>query len=398
MDFACSNFSRDNISASIWSMSDVNIPLGYAMSSLLIIFILIGVPWNISIVAIIFKKHLYEQPTYMMLLSLTLINLLYSVLCIPFIIIAQFIREFPLGNSDYVRCQVCHFCGIIQNTFFFVSVYSLVLLSLDRLVYTKRPLRYESVVTMRRVIIIILIVWFFSFFLSSLPLFGIGLIDFGDLLGACSIGYELAGGEGLDYIYFLFIVAGLCFIPVCILVVSNIWLLCIIRRNISKGYHRAVLNTSSHVSSPSLLLRINDRNREKHLRLTQIFGVIFLVNIITWTPSFFSIILLTQVIIPIYIVFAHLCLISQVVIHPIVQVVLLRDIRSEITRCWKFWKCRRCGDCERRVWCCKCALCLCFCDCMNAISAAVVSHHGGQNTETQNIEAQNIEAQSTDIC
>ena len=281
----------------------------------------------------------------------------------PLNVIAQLTREFPFGSNDNTRCIVCHLFGVIQNTFFLLSVYSVTLLSLDRLLYVKRPLKYAKTVTVRRTILILLFCWLLSFLLSSLPLFGVGLIDFGDLLAACSVGYDLSA-EDPDYVYFLSMIAGICVVPMCVLLVSNIWLLCIIRKKISKGYHRSILDASA---SSSLTLRIIDENKQKHLRLTQIFGVIFMTSIVTWTPTLVSIILLTQIILPAYIVFAHICLLSQVVIHPVVQVILLKDIRDEITRCC------RCYSCKGRVLCKDNKLCLCVCGLLNTVSAAVTS-------------------------
>ena len=126
--------------------------------------------------------------------------------------------------------------------------------------------------------------------------------------------------------------------------VTNIWMLCIMRKNVSMGYHRSLLNANTFMNRrPSIFLKIEDENKRKQLRMTQIFGAIFVINIITWIPLLIVVILVQlprQIIVPVFILFAQLCFLSQIVLHPILQVVLLKDIRIEITRCCSYLTCR----------------------------------------------------------
>ena len=64
------------------------------------------------------------------------------------------------------------------------------------------------------------------------------------------------------------------------------------------------------------------------LTFCESFFVVFVLDFLTWLPSLVSLSLVAGgVVIPEYIAFAQLCLLSQVVFHPISQVIFLKDIR-----------------------------------------------------------------------
>ena len=108
-----------------------------------LLLVIVGIPWNIIVLITIFSKCLFKQPTYILLLNLVVADLLN--LCFLFFIVSSNItQEFALGNSDYSRCPVSHTVVISMISLNFVSYYTLTLMSIDRLIYLKWPLRCDK--------------------------------------------------------------------------------------------------------------------------------------------------------------------------------------------------------------------------------------------------------------
>ena len=337
LSFVCSNFSQDVISPELWVLEEVYRNYTLSIGVVLSIFLLIGIPWNSVVIIVILKNRLFVQPAIVLLLNLAVTDLLLCVLVMPFNIVSAFADEFLFGSSDYVRCQVCQM-GIMLNILLLMSVYNVTLLSLDRFLYVRVPMRYEKIVTTKRVILVLTLCWFVFMLFSLLPLLGIGTIGFSQVISTCAIKAS-SMGPNIKYLYLWMYVAVACFVPIIILLVTNIWMLCIVKKGISKGFHRAVRNSLGQGGRPSLTIELKDKYKRNQIRLLQIFGAIFCANIITWVPILGSLILLVIVIVPGVVVFAHLCLLFQAVIHPILQVLLLRDIRVEFSHL--FYLCSR---------------------------------------------------------
>ncbi len=142
----CLNFSQDTISPDLWTLSDDYFGPGIGVGIILAIFMLIAVPWNSFLIGIIIKKCLFKEPAILLLLNLAITDLLISLFFLPFNIIPALTGEYIFGNSDYTRCQVCQ-TGIVFSILLAVSIHNVALLSLDRFLYIKMPLKYKKIVT-----------------------------------------------------------------------------------------------------------------------------------------------------------------------------------------------------------------------------------------------------------
>ncbi len=394
MDFACSNRSQESVTTELWVLSDDQQPYAYSVAAVLLIYILVGVPWNIMVLVIILKKRLYVQPTYMLLFNLSCTDLLNCLLQMPLGIVSALAGEFIFGDSDYIRCINCRIFGSILRLLLYLSVNYIALLSLDRFLYVKYPLKYEKIVTIKRTVAALIVCWLVTTVLTFL---GIEFVKFNHYSALCHASYS-SGDSYLQILYFWLLTIGLCCLPIPIIIVCNIGMLYIIRRNISRGYHRSILNNPSGYRRPSFILRMKEEKQHRQLRLTQIFGTIFIVNIIIWIPSSISLVLMGFVEVPAFFVLTHLCFLSQVVIHPFLQVFLLRDIRNEITHCCSSSSCvsdspfpdenergcsgRKCMDSILSGVLCNNPVCSCICMTINACGAAVVGHHSHDCQDT----------------
>ena len=332
LELACSNYSRDSLSTDLWTLLNPFEKIALGVGIVCTIFMLIGVPWNLLVIVTVLRKHLFLQPAILLLLNLAITDFLLCLVALPYNAVPAIANEFIFGNTDYVRCQFCQ-VGFIYTLLLLMSVYNVALLSLDRFLYVKKPLKYEKIVTVKRVSVVLLICWLLFTVFSLLPIFGVGQIALGEVVSTCTVSFdfETMQDSRTNYVYLLVFIMGASILPAIILIVTNIWMLCIIRISIMKGYHRATENSGNR-GSLNLLVR-------KHIRLVQVFGAIFCANIFTWVPTFISIVMIAaNVIVPWFIALGHLSLLSQAVIHPILQVVMLKDIRVEITRPYYYFK------------------------------------------------------------
>ena len=100
-NFSCSNASSDGVTESYWSLEGENAINGYVTASFLLVFILVGVPWNILVMVTIVKEQLYDQPSIILLLNLTITDILFLLFSTPASIAVGYAGEFILGSSDF---------------------------------------------------------------------------------------------------------------------------------------------------------------------------------------------------------------------------------------------------------------------------------------------------------
>ena len=331
LNLPCSNSSRDSLSPALWANvldgpgnAGVYMSIVRSIGVIVSIFALIGVPWNFVVIAVILKKRIFKQPAVLLFLNLAIADLLLCVLVMPFNAIFALSGEFSFGETDHVRCLVCQ-SGIVLTTLLLVSVYTVALLSLDRFLYVKKPLTYGKIVTTRRVAVVLAACWMIFVAFSLLPVFGIGEIAPSGLISICAL--ILSVGPNSNYIYLWVVIGGSCVLPVVLILVTNVWMLCIMVRSISRGYQRELENIAGS-RRPSLFVTIRDRYQSSRVHLLEVFGAVIVVNVVTWLPTVVTVGLVSSgVIVFEFVAFGHLCLLSQAVLHPIIQVFLLRDIR-----------------------------------------------------------------------
>ena len=306
---------------------------------------LIAIPWNLVVIVIILRKRLFLQPAIMLFLNLAITDFLLSLVALPVNVIPAIAHEYILGDTDYVRCQLCQINGIANNLLLLMSVYNVALLSFDRFLYVKKPLKYEEVVTVKRVVVVLVACWVLFILFCLLPVVGLGEIDFGTVVSTCTINFSYYG-PNIAYIYFWVFIVAASILPLLILLVTNIWMLCIIRKNVLKEYHRArenMFDVREGRKELPLQSKLKQKHRRDQLHLLQIFGALLCASIIIWVPPFISIVVLaTRTVVYWLIGFGHISMHLQVMIDPILQVIFLRDIRVEITRPYHYLKRKLC--------------------------------------------------------
>ena len=336
------NLSDNSSTPEFWDVPEKYRPASLTTAVFTLIFILVGLPGNTLIIVSILWQRLYRESTHILLLNLAVADLLVCAMVMPLTVVSGFAGNFILGDSDHSKCRWCQ-TGIIFVALCLFSLHALALLSVDRFVFVKFPLKYHKFVTVQRTVICVVVLWVVCFVISVFPLFGFGDVRFLQTVSTCSLNVY---GKNLVY---LLILTAESFFPLSVLVITNIWLICIIQKHFRKMYVARKAN-NDHQLALSISRRLREEKNYKQLQLTRIFGATFLSNFLTWFPlvcwslaakvSIQTIGLVSEWIF----VFVYLSLTSSAVLHPLIQASLIPEVR---TQCKHFLMRAFCGC----VWC-----------------------------------------------
>ena len=338
--FSCFvNVSKDSLSEFAWKIDHPNDPNyntvanGYVIAVIVFLILLVGLPWNTLVICTIIKKRLYTQPTVILMLNLTITNFLLCVLIMPFNIISGLAKEFPFGSSDSMRCKICQ-TGIIVIILPWVSLHTTFLLSVDRFIYLKRPLKYGVLVTPRRILLVIALVWMLCIAISLPPLFGFGEIQFSFTVAAC---VPLLVGETpvAPNSYYVLLMLAETFIPVVTLITMYILILWITRKNLLRRVKRSQTDGATERDQKENRAALQEHNK-RQFRLVQLFLAIFTANIVTWLPmaglALTAAIVGSENIHTLLYTIAYISYLSETAIHPILETMLIPKIRIVISK------------------------------------------------------------------
>lgn len=354
--YSCSdsNISSDTITPEYWethSISDAYRNSSLATAVIMLLFILIGLPGNAIIIVSIILQRLYKETTHLLLLNLAVSDFLVCLLIMPFISIAGFAGGYVFGDSDFVRCNVCQ-TGLIFTSLTVFSIDILAVISLDRFIFIKYPLRYHKFVTSTRIVIIVIFLWLLSIFEAILPLFGFGEIKYSYSFTTCTV-YFFDDSKLTMNIYYIIFLVSLNIIPAAITVVTNIWIACIVRKQIRKVYRtRKSFSRNEDLVKYNQGLRkqIHKRRNKKQLVLVRAFGAILVANFIVWTPLVLHVIVLLAVdpdLIPLGMYpFVFLTFSMHSVLHPMIEGWFIPEIKMTFKKFLGITLCKR--YCKRR--------------------------------------------------
>lgn len=340
VNFSCfdSNLSSDSFTNSVWTLNPIvktDTASRYTQAVIITLLLLVGLPSNILVIAVILKKQLFKkQPTITLLLNLSVTDLLVCVLVLPLNIVTLIAGEFRFGGDDVTRCKVCQ-TGVIFVTLSMVTLNNLAILAVDRFVYIKAAIHYSKHVTHTRVVIAIIFTWLLSIIVTVPPLFGFNEMRFSTAVGICTIAFS--GSTHLTKnSYYLILLAIFVLVPIVTLIITNAWGMSIIQRQLRVKSKNLKLDRGTHRKSFHRKLRRHQQVIQ--VKLVKIYSAIFITNLITYLPMVARII--TAVVaedeefseaVRITGSIAYIALLSQSVVHPIVQASLIGDVRKGIT-------------------------------------------------------------------
>lgn len=331
-DYSCfdANLSRNSVTPEYWdsfSISDDFRNGSLAIAIITLLMLLVGLPSNFVIIVSILQQKLYKESAHILLLNLAVSDFLLCLLVMPAVIVSGFAGSYIFGDSDYVRCQVCQ-TGLILISLTLVSVYLLCLLSVDRLMFIRFPLRYNRYVTKRRVIVIVAFAWTLSIAIALVPLSGIGEIRYSFATSTCIIIF-IGRSENLYYAIFL---VGHALVPITITVGAYIWIACFVSKEIKEIYRmRKSLYKNQQVLAETMQKERQRKKNMKRFRLITVFGTIVIVNFIVWTPIVIETILSATVesqTVPLGTqILTYLCILLHSVLHPLIEGCFIPEIK-----------------------------------------------------------------------
>jgi len=180
---------QSQVTAEFWSNPDESTE-AYTTAVFTLIFLVIGLPSNIIIIASIIWLRLFKEPAHILLLNLAISDLLYCVLVMPFTIIAGITGEYTLGNNNYTRCKICQTSAVVLIALSLSSLHVLAILSLDRCLFMKLSLHYEIYVTVRRTTAAVVSLWVLCILLVLPPLFEFGDVRYAFPAATCTPRFE----------------------------------------------------------------------------------------------------------------------------------------------------------------------------------------------------------------
>ncbi len=332
--YSCSDgtgLSTNSVTLEYWDNHETGTrDSALASSAITLCFILVGVPSNLLILVSILRQHLYREPTYILLLSLAIAELLMCLLYMPFTVLSGLYGSFPLGTTDRTRCGVCQFVGILFIFFSYLTVHTLALISVDRFLFIKYPLKYIKMVTTMRTSLACASAWVLCAALSAPPLLGFGDFAYSHTVSSCVINIE---DRASNLHYAILVGLEVCF-PLLLLFGTNIWILCIILKQMRKLYAaKRKLQEKDEDFKEKLKSKLTRSKHLKQLHLVRVFGAIWLANMITWTP-FFARIVGTLIFGAIssrwFLLYVFLSIISHTVIHPLLEATIIPELRKQL--------------------------------------------------------------------
>ena len=382
----CDQPSNSNISY-IWFIDNYPEILvgGQVAAAFLLLFLLIGLPLNLTVMTLILKKKLYKKPGLVLMFNLMLSDLLYILLVIPVQITTAITGEFwSVLRSDSAKCVACKVGGVVPAVFLMISLLTISFMSFDRFLFLYKPLRYNQLLTSVRVSIVLIVMWIISIIIAILPLVNFGHIIFDSLFLTCTddtsgtfSDTNLAYGVFISVVYF---------IPIVLLIIFNLLVVFIILKNVRKVHKlRSLQDSRTGVKKEQVKTKLF-----KQLHVVRVFGGLLLANLISWLPV---IVLSLAVVIsgdlllfpdPVHTVSVILFM-MQVVTHPIVEIALLKDLRDPFTA----FLCCFCGKKSAKrpdIMCCchggeessRCA-----CGLLSVLNAALLKHNSSDSATSQ---------------
>ena len=302
--------------------STEEIVMRYFNLALMLLFFLIGLPWNVMVIGVTLKKKLYSQPSLMLMLNLAVANI--------FILLSNTLLTVivTIGHRFVDFAPICKI-GIFITLFPLVSTHTIAMMSVDRVIYLKKPLTYHLIVTPWRTFIAIAVMWIFSIAVV-IPIIEKLVI------------HEVLQDSCTDLVSKVWVIKLILADFILATLVQFVGCGCIIfitRTHLRKKLHRTL--NDSFVRNGGTPTETRRRNAvlkdysKGQLRLLFVFGAIFVTDLLSLIPlvSIFAVSAIIGYDPPSYI-FAtfYIIYLSRSAINPILEVSLTHEIRDALCK------------------------------------------------------------------
>ena len=136
-------------------------------------------------------------------------------------------------------------------------------------------------------------------------------------------------------------------VAILVIFVMYVWIVCIARQYILRNPRRfAILHKQSAADIGALSEDqrsdeqqeqiVNNANKLQQFRLVQVLGAIIVANAITWIPmialAVTGAIIGSSRVPALYVSFAYSCYLSQILLHPLLEIVLINELKKSILK------------------------------------------------------------------
>ena len=320
----CKNSSSNSVTEEYWGLEGKYRVNGQVTAAFMLLFLAVGLPWNVMVVITVLKKRLYHQPAILLLLNLAVTDILMLLIHLPIIAVTGIAGKYLFGSTDMMRCQFCT-TGFISMMLIMNSLFVVALMSLDRFLFIYKPLEYERKATPRRTLAAITVIAMLSVTIGSSSYAVPEAMYFRESSLSCILNHPKYG-----YIVLLITAA---FIALAVIIFCNIWTIYIVQKNIKAVYkvRKLLHNRDKESYSQRLSEILSKKCHKKQLHLFRVFGGLLLSNIITWIPTI--VVEMSRFISdpPLSISSAsNILFLSQLAVHPILETTLISDVREPL--------------------------------------------------------------------
>ncbi|KAH7944388.1 hypothetical protein HPB52_018935 [Rhipicephalus sanguineus] len=180
----------------------------------------IGFFGNALVVLVVLCNPQMRSTTNILIINLAMADLLFIVFCVPFTGWDYTLNYWPFGD---VWCRVVQYLVIVCA---YASIYTLVLMSLDRFLAVVHPITSMSVRTERNAYLAILFTWVVILLACIPALFSHGMIVLNDSFSSCTfrvdLGYNIAAFQISFFMSSFVIPLALIFI-LYVLMLKRLW-------------------------------------------------------------------------------------------------------------------------------------------------------------------------------
>ena len=155
-------------SSTMWFETVVRIVVPIIFSAISVL----GFTGNMLVIIVVLVNRQMRNTTNLLILSLSVADLFFIIICVPFTAMGYAMTTFPFG---IVWCRIYQY--VIQVTAY-VSIYTLVLMSFDRYLAVVHPISSMTLRTERNTVVVIVLCWI-VILISNIPLiFQYGVIEY----------------------------------------------------------------------------------------------------------------------------------------------------------------------------------------------------------------------------
>ena len=246
-----------------YSSNGVN---GPAVAAILTIEMVSGLIANGFVLVItITQRKSWKESSTIFFTSLILAHLVMLLLYFPFFIISSAAGKWIFGNTLEEKAATCSFAAYTAWCTILVISMTLAAISFDQFLFIVKPNHHKTFMKPWVALCHTISIWLLAALLNSTPFYGLGEFAYRSY-GTCGPVWK----GNIGYVSFMLTMFGLI---VAIIIITSVWTLCFTHNFLTRQSEIAGSSTSSVYVS-------------KKERLFGIFGAMFMVYIICFSPGF----------------------------------------------------------------------------------------------------------------